>query len=104
MSCMLCSWATHGFHLFLAPLTENCSFEKPSEEGLYICLSLFSDLNQTKPDRQVSMSFAFPFTDMNEYKGKSSEKMESYYVPFVWFLCDRREEMKHIRKDNCFGQ
>ena len=75
-----------------------CSFLRSNgkQDYLFICLSIFSDLDQTKPDRRVIMLFAFPFTAMNEYKGKCSEKMESYYVPFVWFLCDRKEEMKHI--------
>lgn len=73
------------------------SYEEPVETGLYIYLFVFSDLNQTKkPDRRMIMLFASPFTDMNEYNGKHSKKKESYYVPFVWFLCDRREAMKHI--------
>lgn len=40
----------------------------------FICLSIFCDLNRTKPDRRVIMLFAFPFTDMNDYEGKCSKK------------------------------
>lgn len=72
------------------------SSERQRETGLYIYILCFSDLHQTKPGRQAIMLFAFPFTVMNEYEGKCSEKDGIHYVPFVWFLCDGGEEMKHI--------
>lgn len=63
------------------------------QDYTFICLSIFPDLDHMRPDRRVIMLFAPPFTDMNELHLK---KTQSYYVPFVWFLCDRTEEMKHI--------
>lgn len=100
---LLCFWAAHLLHgepytiLALLPQIKFVLLRRQGEEDyIFICLSIFSDPDQTKPDRRVIMLFAFPFTHMNECKGKCSEEMGSYYVPFVWFLCDRREEMKHI--------